>query len=973
MRDFRDLMPQRIQRILLVSSLYESFILSEEGQLQETLLSQFAELNLSHVPDLVRVSSAAEALERIRAPGDFDLVISSIRTEGIDAVELTRRLRDDGKFVPVLVLAYSNRELTDFMASRDTSLLDGLFLWQGDARILLAMVKQVEDRRNVAHDTGKFGVPAILVVEDNVRFYSSFLPVIYAEIYRHTQRLLSEDLNLSQRMLRLRARPKALLCRSYEEAWYHFTAYEEHVLGVISDIEFPRRGALDRQAGLELCARVHEARPDIRLVLQSSLPENRALAESVGASFLLKGSPVLLQDLRKILVERFGFGDFVFRLPDHTEVDRAPDLRTLADKLATVPAESLAYHAARNHFSNWLKARTEFALAEKLRPRKVEEFESVDHLRAHVLLAIGNYRRERNLAIVADFRPEPFDAPTAMSRIGEGSLGGKARGIAFANRILQRARVHERFPDLDVFVPTSVVLGTQVFDEFLERRGLANFAIACDADDEVVRRFLAEPFPKKALADLRAFLARVDAPLAVRSSSLLEDSPAQPFAGVYHTYMLTNDHTDLEVRLVQLVAAVKRVYASTFSAQAKAYVSLTAYRLEEEKMAVLIQRVVGLPHDGRFYPDFAGVARSYNFYPQPPNTREDGVVAVALGLGRTVVDGAPCLRFCPKYPQHLFGYATVEEALANAQREFYALDLGAQPRGVEAGDLRRFGLDVAEQDGVLTWLGSTYLPDDDRVVEGISRPGVRLVSFAPVLRGGTPPVAEVLAFLLEECSRGTAGPVEIEFAGNLGRGDARRPELAFLQLRPLALTMESEEVAIGEVSDRELVCRSDRVLGNGRIDDIVDLVVVDAQRFERSRSVEVAQTVGAFNAQLQKHGRPYILIGAGRWGSADPFLGIPVGWHQVAGARVIVETGLRDLRVTPSQGTHFFQNLTSCHVGYFTVNAEAGEGWVDWEWLRQQPAVGERDGVRHVRLAAPVVVVMSGKKGKGVVLKHGPP
>ncbi len=969
LRSFQELMRQRVQRILLVSSLYDSFILSEEGQLQETLLGQFIDLNLLNVPDLTRVPDGDEAIERLQSPGEFDLVVSSIKAGDMDASELARRLQEEGIFVPVIVLAYSNRELADFLATADLPRLAGVFLWQGDARILLAMVKHVEDRLNVVHDCGEFGVPAVIVVEDNVRFYSSFLPVIYSEVFRHMQRLLSEDLNLSQKMLRMRARPKVLLCRTYEEAWSYYMRYEEHILGVISDIEFPRGGKLDRQAGIEFTSRVHAAHPDVRIVLQSSVIQNQRLAEQVGASFLLKGSPSLLHQLRRILVERFGFGDFVFRLPDGSEVDRAHNLKSLVEKLATVPAACIGYHGERNHFSNWLKARTEFVLADRLRARRVEDFDSIEDLRSHLLASIGNYTKARTRAVVADFEPSRFEEAGGIARIGQGSLGGKARGIAFASRILQRSQVAERFPDVDVFVPASVVLGTQVFDEFMERGGLDDFALESHTDAATLQRFLVQPFPEEAVEHLRAFLERARYPLAVRSSSLLEDSLAQPFAGVYQTFMLPNNHAELEVRLAHLVSAVKRVYASMFATDAKAYVSATAYRVEEEKMAVLIQQLVGTTHGERFYPDFAGVARSHDFYPRSPAVAADGVAAVALGMGATVVDGGACVRFSPRYPRHALDYSSVRDGLANAQREFCALDLDRSPDAGEFAQLRTLPLSVAEEDGVLSWVGSTYVPEDDRIIDGTSRPGVRLVSFARVLKHGAFPLAELLDYLLKYCSRGTSGPIEIEFAGNFDR-DGRRPELAFLQLRPLAMSTEDEEVAIGEVARRDVLCRSQQVLGNGRL-EVRDVVVVDAARFERARSREVAQIVAAFNAKLQREERPYVLIGVGRWGSSDPYLGIPVGWNQIAGARAIVESGFVDLCVVPSQGTHFFQNLTSCQVGYFTVDAASEQGHIDWQWLADQPAVAEQECVRHLRTEQPVIVKMVGRTGEGVILKPG--
>ncbi len=963
-------MRHRVHHLLLVSSLYDSFILAEDGQVREVILGQFLGSNLSQNPDVSRVTRGAEALEMIRESRHVDLIISSMQVGDMDAVELARAVKESGSDVPVIMLAYSNRELTDFKARRDLGPLDRVFLWQGDARILLAMVKYAEDRMNVAFDTGVAGVPAIIVVEDNVRFYSSFLPVIYTEVMAHTQGLIAEGLNLSQKMLRNRARPKILLCETYEEAWDYFTTYEEHLLGVISDIEFPKSGRPERLAGVQLASRIREQRPDLPIMLQSSFPENEALAAQVAASFLLKGSPTLLHDLRRFIVDEFGFGAFIFHLPDGSVIDRADDLNSLIGKIRSVPAASLAFHGERNHFSNWLKARGEFALAEKLRPRKVADYKTLEDLRGDLVRSIVDYRRVRDRVIVADFDRKKEETDSRLSRIGGGSLGGKARGLAFVNRLLTEYRVAERFPLVQIAVPQSVVLATDVFDEFLERNGLGGFALRSTNDGEIEARFFEAAFPEEPLRDLEAFLESADYPLAVRSSGLLEDSPHQPFAGVYQTHMLPNNDSDPRIRLLQLQNAVKRVFASTFSQQARSFLHMTPYRLEEEKMAVIIQQVVGRRRGDRFYPDFSGVARSVNYYPTAPMRPEDGVAAVALGLGEAVVSGEACLRFCPKYPRHIMTFSSVEDAVKNSQREFFALDLSAgRSPGSEHAVLQRHGLQVAEQDGVLASMGSTYSPDNDIVYDGISRPGVRIVSFAPMLKHKTFPLAEVLQELLRIGSEGTSSPVEIEFAVDLSGAGGAGPRFGFLQMRPLALSGDHDELEIGGALASEIVCRSASVLGNGRVDDLRDIVVVDYHGFDRLRSADVAQEVARFNAKLQKAGVPYLLIGVGRWGSADPYLGIPVNWSQISGARVIVEAGYKDFKVTPSQGTHFFQNLTSCNVGYFTVNPEAGDGFVDWEWLGAQAAVERAEFASHLRLEAPLRVEMSGKRGEGVILK----
>jgi CheY-like chemotaxis protein len=972
---FQHLMRRRVEDILLVSSLYDSFILAEDGQLNELILSEFLELNLRHTPGLTRVSSGAQAVALARGESRYNLIISSMHLGDMDALTLARKIKEAGLDVPVVLLAYDSREMSDFVKRNDVSDIDRVFLWQGDVRILLAIVKYVEDRMNVEHDSGVMGVQVILVVEDNVRFYSSFLPVIYTEIMNHSHSLVPEGINLSHKLMRIQARPKILLCSTYEEAWSYFESYGENVLGIISDVEFPKEGRLHREAGAELARRVRAVQPDIPIMLQSSHRENAFLAKEAGASFLVKGSPTFLQQLRRFMVENFNFGDFVFRLPDGTEVDRAHDLKELEEKLQTVPVASLGFHGERNHFSNWLKARTEFSLAHRLRPRKVSDFATLEDLRTDLIRSIQEYRHDLKQGIVADFDRESFDPDSGFSRIGGGSLGGKARGLAFVNLLLTEHGARDRFPDVRVSVPPSVVLATDVFDLFLEENSLGDFAINAVGDAEVLRRFLEADFPGGYREDLAAFLKKVRYPLAVRSSSLLEDSQYQPFAGIYETYMLPNNHPDTEVRLGQLIDAIKRVYASTFSTRAKTYLGTTPYRLEEEKMAVILQKVVGAVHGDRFYPDFAGVARSYNFYPVAPMTTEDGIAAVALGLGETVSDGGACIRFCPRYPRHLVQFSSVRDILQNSQREFYALTLrdSGLEEGHDAFELRRLGLEAAEADGTLSLLGSTYSHENDAVFDGLSRPGVRLVNFAPILKHRLFPLAEILDALLEIGKGGTSTPVEIEFAVRLSAPPGEPKEFGFLQLRPLALSREMVELSIGDEEPSSVLCSSPAVLGHGKIVDLKDVVVVDYHRFDRGRSRDVAREVARINASLSSAGLPYLLIGVGRWGSADPFLGIPVTWDQIASARVIVESGFKDFKVTPSQGTHFFQNITSSRVGYFTVNPDADQGFVDWRWLSEQPAVEELEFVRHIRFRDALTVKMNGKKNEGVILKPAGP
>ena len=969
---FENLMPFRVQDILLVSSLYDSFILREDGRLNELLIGESLELNLQRIPAITQVSTGKEALARYQPR--FNLIVTNLEVGDMDAAQLAHEVKESGLDIPVVVLAYDYRKIKDFIARNPVSDIDRIFLWQGNVRILIAIVKYIEDKRNVSHDTRDMGVPVVLVVEDNIRYYSSFLPMIYTELITQARRVMSEGMNVAHKLVRMRARPKILLCSSYEEAEQVVTQYKDYLFGVVSDVEFPRNGRLSPEAGFELARLVRETVPDIPIVFQSGRTEflPRALAE--GSAFLRKRSPTFLADLREVLVEQFAFGDFVFRLPDLSEVGRASDLNSFEAMLHEVPAESIAYHGQRNHFSHWLIARAEFALAQKLRPRKVSDFPTYDGLRVDVINSIAEYRHEQSGVLIGDFRPETFkSSDDFFLRIGGGSLGGKARGLAFMRHLLHRNRLSRAFGGVRIGVPPTLVLATDLFDQFVTENDLLDFAIHSNNDAEIQQRFVEAQFSSSLRDSLLAFLAEVHYPLAVRSSSLLEDSQYLPFTGVYETFMLTNHHPDSLVRLEQLMEAIKRVYASTFGQHAKAYVRATPYRLEEEKMAVILQQVVGAEHGSRFYPDISGVARSRNFYPVAPAAFEDGIAAIALGMGREVVDGGKCLRFCPRYPQHLVQFSSVDDMLANSQSEFWAINLNHAANQDPHPSFReaRFGLSAAEADGTLHLLGSTYSADNHAVYDGLSRAGVRIVSFAPVLKHGIFPLPPILEQLMSIGETALSRPVEIEFAAQLPRNAAARASFGFLQLRPLVVSREGEELRMEEVDRSRLMCQSAKVLGNGRIADCCDVLMVNPHSFERARSREVAQTITRLNTKLVEEARPYLLIGVGRWGSNDPWLGIPVVWDQISGARVIIEAGFRDLRVTPSQGSHFFQNLTAFQIGYFTVNPDAGEGFVDWEWLCSQPAIEEEGCVRHLRFDSPLLVMMSGKNSQGMILKPG--
>ncbi len=970
---FQNLMRYRIRDVLLVSSLYDLYILEEDGRLYELIRDKYQGLGLSHTPEMTRVSSGSEAIALAKEERRFDLIITTFHIEDMNVVSLAKKLREEELDIPVVLLAFDNRELSQILKLNHLKVFDQTFIWQGDFRLMIAIIKLLEDQMNVEDDTHSVGVQSIIVIEDSIRYYSSLLPMIYMEVMKQSRRLISESLSVSHMQLRRRARPKILLCKNYDEAWNFFIKYQESVLGIISDIDFPRDGKDDPFAGLNFAREVKKLQPDIPILLHSALPGNEEEAKSVEASFLLKNSPTLLEDIRDYMETHLSFGDFIFRTSDGKEVGRAHDLNSFEKQIKIVPGDSLIYHGARNHFSNWLKARTEFWLAYKLRPRKVTEFSDEETIRQDLISSLREYRRVRQRGTITDFHKESFDPNNSISRIGGGALGGKARGLAFVNILINNYKMRSQFKEVQIYIPPAIILGTDIFDEFLEENDLRHFALYASNDKDIEKRFVkAKKFPKKILRNLSDFLELVRQPLAVRSSSLLEDSHNQPFAGIYKTYMLPNAHPNLQIRLKELIKTIKRVYASTFFNAAREYIKSTAFRLEEEKMAVIVQKMIGSAHNDRFYPDFSGVARSHNFYPVAPQKASDGVVSVALGLGKMVVEGGICMRFSPKYPTHNIQFSTPKLSLQNSQQNFYAVALNGSDDGEKDEEdyfVRKYPLKAAEEDGVLYRMGSTYSTENDRVYDGISRKGVRLVTFAPILKNKLFPLADILNSLLKIGSKGMGTPVEIEFAANCAVPNGASNEFGVLQVRPMVLNQEMEYVNLAKIAPDQLICSSNQVMGNGIIKDVFDILFVDWNHFDRSQSRKVAVEVGAFNSMLTAQNRSYLLIGVGRWGTLDPWLGIPVSWDQIAGARVIIESGFKDFDVMPSQGSHFFQNLNSFNIGYFTVSSGSDSSFVDWEWLLNQQAEEAKEFTRLLHFEKPVVVKMNGQQSKGIILK----
>ncbi|RKZ11698.1 hypothetical protein DRQ32_05350 [bacterium] len=968
---FDRLIPHRVRDILVVASAYDAFILQEGGRLTELILNEYVNLNLSDGPRITRVESAEEGL-RLVEHQHVDLIITMVRVGSIDGTRFAARIKEHDPSTPVVLLAFDIGELEQIRRDGNIEEVDYTFLWTGDARLFIAIIKLFEDRWNVDHDTDIAQVRTILLVEDSTRFTSLYLPLLYTALVEQTSLLLADSVNLANRLLRLRARPKVLWAQNYEQALGLYERYRPYMLGVISDLNFPRDGQSDPRAGVDLLARIRTDDATMPALLQSSNTEAAALAREIGVHFIHKRSHKLLKELRNFIERHFGFGDFIFIDTHGRECGRARNLRELESQLMLVPDESLRHHSQRNDFSNWLRARTEFGLASRIRPFQLEDFDSLGMLRTYLVGTLRDQRVEQQRGIVADFSSPRFDERSQFVRIGKGSLGGKGRGLAFANAMLEHHDFGDRFGGTLVTVPHTAVVATDIFDEFLAENDLLDLAFSSRTDQEISHRFVAAKLPARVMADLEAFLEHIAYPLAVRSSSLLEDSTAQPFAGIYSTYMLPNNHTDLGVRLAQLARAIKLVYASTFSRAAKAYAESTASRIEDEKMAVILQQLVGSTHSGRFYPHMSGVARSHNFYPIAPMRGEDGIAVVALGLGRQVAGGFRALRFSPRHPGNIPAFSSVNSTLESAQRHFYALAMDEPhrlPAFAEDENLLRLEVGEALKDGTLEALASSYSPENDRISEGLGRGGHPVLTFAPILNSGTFPLPEILDEVLELSVRGMGSPVEMEFAVDL-QGDT--PTFGFLQLRRLSAGSEPEDVKLEDDDAAAAWCYSTAALGNGRMDDICDVVYVKPDGFDAANTHQIAAEVGAMNSYLAEQGRRYILIGPGRWGSADPRLGIPVTWDQISSARVIVEASLEDFRVTPSQGTHFFQNMTSLRIAYFTVNPWAGEDRLDWDYLATQTAQRASDHLRHIRFDGPVPVRVEGVSNRGALLSPRP-
>ena len=973
---FVDLMRRRIFNVLLVANPYDAFMLEDDGRVDEKIFDEYAKLGLRYPPRFVQVASQEEAERELRRTS-FELVICMPGTDNNDVFDIARNIKFMNPKVPIVVLTPFSHGITKRMEHEDLSIFEYVFCWLGNTELLLSIIKLREDKMNLKKDT-EAGVQMILLVEDNIRFYSSILPNLYKFVLKQSLEFATEALNSQLEMLRMRGRPKIVLARTYEEAWQLFSEYKDNALGIISDCRFPRHGVKDENAGLDLLKAIRKEDKYLPFIMESS---EKDLEEKVkkfrGASFIDKNSKKLDVDLQQLISHYFGFGDFIFRDPNTMqEIVRIHNLKELQDNIFTIPPASLLYHVSHNNVSRWLGSRALFPIAKFLKEVKWDYLPDLDEHRRIIFDAIVKYRKMKNQGVVAIFHRDRFDRYSNFARIGEGSLGGKGRGIAFIDHIIKRHPDLNAMPNARVMIPKTVVLCTDVFDEFMERNGLYPFALSDVSDEEVLKRFQAAQLPDRLKEDLLALLDVVQQPIAIRSSSLLEDSHYQPFAGIYSTYMIPFCE-DSKLRLRMLTNAIKGVYASVFYRASKDYMVATSNVIDQEKMAVILQEVVGTQYGDRFYPHISGVARSVNYYPIGDEKAEEGVVNLALGLGKYIVDGGLNLRVCPAHPDKVLQTSEMDLALRETQTQFYALDLKNLSEEISVDDgfnLLKLSVRDAEPDGSLQYLASTFDPYDQVIRDGIYDGGRKVITFCSVLQHGVFPLPELLSLSMKYGEAEMRRPVEIELAVKLNPD--RTGEFYLLQIRPMVDNKMQLDEDITLIPDSEAIIRSHNAIGHGIMTDIQDIVYVKTidpetgkDIYSASNNYAIADEIESINRQFLNEGHNYVLVGPGRWGSNDPWLGVPVKWPAISAAKVIVEAGLTNYRVDPSQGTHFFQNLTSFGVGYFTINDFMGDGIYRQDVLNKMTAIHETEHVRHVHFEQPLTIKVDGMKKEGIILQ----
>lgn len=967
---FQDLMQRRIYNVLLIASPYDAFMMEEDGRIEEQLYFEYTSLNLSSPPRVAQASSYEDAHDLLRSKS-FDLIIAMPGNDIGLTFREAKNIKSSYPDIPFIVLTPFSREVSRRLANEDFSGVDYVFSWLGNVDLLLAIIKLMEDKMNSDNDILEVGIQTILLVEDSVRFYSSVLPHLYKFLLKQSLIFSTEALNEHEQMLRMRGRPKVILARTYEEAMTLYNKYKNEILGVITDVSFSRDGEKDKHAGIRLAKEIKEIDPYVPIIMESSETENAVYAKKMGISFLDKNSKKFPVDLGRIITDNFGFGDFVIRNPETgEEVMRITDLKEFQDNLFKIPDESLLYHASRNDISRWLYSRAMFPIAEIIQAHRFREISEAAEVKKFFFNLIVKYRRMKNKGVVAIFKKNRFDYYSNFARIGQGSLGGKGRGLAFIDSIIKKYPICDNFDGVTVSIPRTVVLCTDIFDQFMEENNLYPIALSDAPDEEILRCFINAKLPSQLKDDFLALFEVIDKPLAIRSSSLLEDSHYQPFAGIYSTYMVPR--LDNKEEMLHLLGdAIKSVYASVFYADSKAYMTATSNLIDQEKMAIIIQEVAGAEHDGYYYPSFAGVGRSLNYYPINDEMPEDGVAEIAVGLGKYIVDGGLALRFSPRHPDKVLQTSTLDLALRDTQTQLYALDLKDVEGGFKVDDgfnIKKIRVQDAAKNGSLRYMVSTFDPYDQVIRDSEYGNGRRVVTFANVLQHKAFPLAEIVDFMLSEGEKEMRRPVEIEFAGCIDKHGETKGNVYWLQIRPIVDRKEMLDEKIMHTSDSQLIMKTSSALGHGMMDGVTDVVYVKTQNFSSLNNPMVAREIEKLNKSYVEADKGYILIGPGRWGSSDPALGIPVKWAHISAARVIAETALPGYRIEPSQGTHFFQNLTSFGVGYFTINDKNGD-ICDIEYLDSMPAVYESDHLRSVRFSRPLQIGINGKTGLGIIVK----
>lgn len=966
-----DLMKFRVTEILLISTYYDAFVLEEDGRLTEQIYHQFSDLSIPYIPRIHWVANEEEALEKLQTR-TIHLIITMSRISDMSSFEFESKIHEIYPSIPIVMLSYDRLTPEMIARIRRISCINRVFHWSGDSKVLLAIIKYIEDQHNVEADS-KLGVQAILLVDDSPVYYSQILPIIYTEILTQTRYLVLHAMNISHGLLRVRLRPKILLAETYEEAMKIIGDYRYNLLGVISDVRFPKGGTINPSAGFELAQRVRDMIPDLPFLLQSEELRNAEEAKVLQLHFLNKNSSSLLHDLRTYILENYGFGSFVFKYPDGRVIDEATDITSLERIIRSLPDESLYYHATKNHFSRWFRARTEVEVADKLRFLDVEEVGITSDIRTYILKVLNDYFRKYQSGLILNFEGlSKKDMENAFIKLGTGSLGGKARGVAFMNALINKAYLADNYEDINVKVPRSFVIGSDVFEEFIEENSLHSFLASNPTEDEIAQKFTESTLPANTQKSLHLLTQHLKCPLAVRSSSILEDSRVLPFAGIYNTYIVPNSHEDTEIRFKQLSDAVKLVYASVFYAAPVQYAKNADIRIEEEKMAVLIQELVGERYGDLYYPVISGVAQSYNFYPYYPMKPEDGTVSLALGLGKAIVEGERIYRFSPAYPKLNPLVSSPDEYMKKSQNSFYAINLNTSAditlRADEGYVYAKLPISQANKDHSLEHIGSTYSIENDCIYDNVHQPGPKLVTFAPILKYNRLPLTQIIKDLLRLGKQSFGTDVEIEFAINIPKDTNKPKEFNFLQIRPMVVGREAIQVNLDE--PMESWCFSQRTIGNGFYQNIHDIIFVDPNTFKLQDSVQIANEIGELNKILFKEGRRCILIGFGRMGTSDRWLGIPLTWEQMSQALIIVEVDRKDLRPEPSLGSHFFHNLTATNMGYFHIQYDnEHEGTLDWDWLLNQPVLQQTKYVKLVRRESAFKVKIDGRGFRGLIYK----